>query len=65
MTDHQIGLRHALYAAANFVMVIICTTMSVLTWNAGMVALCFFNAAMLVANLYLGYINFCRAKRLL
>lgn len=58
-------LEYLLYAAANFVMVIICTTMSVLTWNAGMVALWFFNAAMLVANLYLGYINFCRAKRLL
>ena len=65
MTPHVIGLCHAAFAVCNIILAIVCAIMLVKTYNVGMMPACFLNAAIFVANLYMIYVNFCEAKRLL
>lgn len=65
MTDRLTGLVHAFIGIINLFMVIACAVFIVEAFNHDMIPLFFFNAALFVANLYLAYLNFCEAKRLL
>jgi hypothetical protein len=65
MTPRVAGLFHAGFAVCNIIMAIVGAVMIVKTFNAGMLPLFFFNAAIFVASLYMVYFNYCEAKRLL
>ena len=56
---------HRTFVVCDIILCIVSAILIVKTFNAGMMPLCFLNAAIFVANAYLAYFNFCEAKRLL
>ena len=65
MSLRVLAVLHAVIGGVNFCLAIVCAIMVVETFEDGMTSLCFFNAAILVGNLYMTYFNYCEAKRLL